>query len=82
MKPENPPAKPPENPPEKPSEKPSEIPPGETVIVDTRQVACDGGGGALGHPKVFLEIGDGGEVVCPYCSRRYGLAGGDDATAP
>ena len=49
----------------------------ETVYVDGRRVACDGGGGALGHPRVFLEMGTRDEVVCPYCSRRFVLA--DDA---
>lgn len=34
-------------------------------------VACDGGGGALGHPKVFLELDAEGKVCCPYCSRLY-----------
>ncbi len=56
-------------------ENPSE----ETVVVETNTVGCDGGGEALGHPKVFLKIGDGGAVVCPYCSRRYVLAGDDGA---
>ena len=35
-----------------------------------RSVACDGGGGPLGHPKVFLELDKDGKVCCPYCSRR------------
>ena len=30
----------------------------EIVETDHTRVACDGGGGALGHPKVFLEMGD------------------------
>ena len=30
----------------------------EIVETDNTRVACDGGGGALGHPKVFLEMGD------------------------
>ena len=30
----------------------------EIVEVDDTRVACDGGGGALGHPKVYLEMGD------------------------
>ncbi len=51
--------------------------PEETIIVSEKRVACDGGGGALGHPRVFLEIDSTGEVVCPYCSRRYVL---DDKT--
>jgi len=36
--------------------------------VDTFRVACDGGDGALGHPKVWLQIPtDRGWVECPYC---------------
>ena len=45
---------------------------GETVEVDTRYVSCDGGG-TLGHPIVYYEIGDEGEVVCGYCDRRFVL---------
>lgn len=44
----------------------------ETLQVDTLEVACDGGGGPLGHPRVFLHIKeDEGYVVCPYCSRKF-----------
>ncbi len=40
----------------------------ETKIVNTFRVSCDGGGGALGHPKVWLQIPmDKGWVECPYC---------------
>jgi uncharacterized Zn-finger protein len=45
----------------------------ETVIVNSRAVACDGGGGAGGHPRVFLTI-EGDEKICPYCSRRFVLS--------
>ena len=38
----------------------------ETILVDTRKIACDGGLGALGHPRVWLKIG-GHQTVCPYC---------------
>ncbi len=31
--------------------------PFEVITVDTDRVACDGGGGALGHPKVYLNLG-------------------------
>jgi uncharacterized Zn-finger protein len=48
----------------------------ETIIVEKSSVSCDGGGGALGHPKVYLAIGEGREIVCPYCSRTYKLAEG------
>jgi uncharacterized Zn-finger protein len=43
----------------------------ETFQVQSLDVACDGGG-ALGHPKVYLHIDpDQGSIVCPYCSRTY-----------
>jgi len=48
----------------------------EIIEVSTRRVSCDGGGGALGHPKVYLEIGEEGFVDCPYCDRRYVLKAG------
>ena len=60
----------------------SEKSPEEAVVVDTATVDCDGGGGDLGHPKVFLKIGDDGWVLCPYCSRRYVLAGAGGASQP
>jgi len=51
------------------------LPAPETVIVETRRVSCDGGGGALGHPIVFYEMGDEDFVECKYCDRRFVLAG-------
>lgn len=46
----------------------------EVVVVGSRRVACDGGGGALGHPRVWLEMGDQDFVECGYCDRRFVLA--------
>lgn len=48
--------------------------PEDTIEVTTKRIACDGGGGALGHPKVYLEMGEKTEITCPYCSRHYVLA--------
>jgi uncharacterized Zn-finger protein len=48
------------------------IEPTEIIHVDDPVVACDGGDGALGHPRVFLRI-VGHDVMCPYCSRLYVL---------
>ena len=48
----------------------------EVETVETPTVACDGGVGPLGHPRVFLHFGHDSEVVCPYCSRTYKLAEG------
>ena len=50
--------------------------PTEIIHVDDRTAACDGGGGALGHPKVFLEMGDEHFVECPYCDKRFVLKDG------
>ena len=44
----------------------------EIIHVDDRTVACDGGGGTLGHPLVYLHI-ETQDIVCPYCSRLYVL---------
>ena len=44
----------------------------ETIHVDTRVVACDGGDGPLGHPRVWLRIVER-QTYCPYCSRIYVL---------
>ena len=49
---------------------------GERIEVNTATVGCDGGGGALGHPLVYLKIGEPREIVCPYCSRHFVLAEG------
>lgn len=51
----------------------------ETVTVDTLTVACEGSGGALGHPRVYLSLEGQGEVECPYCDRRYVLRQGPEA---
>ncbi|MCH9752583.1 MAG: zinc-finger domain-containing protein [Hyphomonas sp.] len=48
----------------------------EIVFVETRKVSCNGGGGALGHPIVWYEMGDDDEVECKYCDRRFVLKGG------
>jgi uncharacterized Zn-finger protein len=53
------------------------VKPTEIIHVDSRTVACDGGDGALGHPRVFLRI-PGEEVMCPYCSCLYVLNAGAD----
>ncbi len=45
--------------------------PFETIYVDENVVACNGGGGALGHPRVYLNLSTEGKVECPYCSRLF-----------
>ncbi len=59
-----------------PAETPEPNPPvdvAEVILVRSRRVACDGGGGALGHPLVWMEMGEAGFVECGYCDRRFVL---------
>jgi len=39
----------------------------------TRIAACDGGGGPLGHPKIFINLDKPGAHSCTYCGLRFEL---------
>ena len=54
--------------------------PPEVVEVDSEIVACEGDGGALGHPRVFLNMEGKGQIDCPYCDRRFVLRVGAKAS--
>ena len=61
------------------------VPPPEVIKVHSHRVSCDGVGGALGHPRVYMEMGADGFVECGYCDRRFVLAGDhgeDEQLAP
>ncbi|XP_033225303.1 NADH dehydrogenase [ubiquinone] iron-sulfur protein 6, mitochondrial [Belonocnema kinseyi] len=45
-----------------------ETPPTRT---EDRVVACDGGGGPLGHPKVYINLDKPGNHSCGYCGLRF-----------
>ncbi len=48
----------------------------EVIRITGDSVACDGGGGPIGHPIVYLPIyASKGYVECPYCDRRYESSG-------
>ena len=47
------------------------VPPPEVIVTEDHRIACDGGGGALGHPRVYLEMGEDDFVECGYCDRRF-----------
>jgi len=55
---------------------PDALPAPETIAVTSRRVKCDGGGGALGHPVVYYDMGEETFVECLYCDRRFVLAAG------
>ena len=57
-----------------PTDSPDSAP--ETVMVNRREVSCDGGDGALGHPRVYLSLEGAGRVECPYCDRLFVLEDG------
>jgi len=41
------------------------------VPESAEQICCNGGGGALGHPKVYYTFHGQDEVVCGYCDRLF-----------
>ena len=43
----------------------------ETIYINETVATCNGGGGALGHPRVYLKLGPAGKVEGPYCSRLF-----------
>ena len=43
--------------------------------VTSPRFSCDGGGGVLGHPKIYLDLTQSGRIDCPYCGRRFALVG-------
>lgn len=45
----------------------------ETIVIDNDadEVCCDGGGGALGHPKVWYTLDSQDSAECGYCDRRF-----------
>lgn len=49
--------------------------PFETIEIAEMVAACaggpGGGGGPLGHPRVYLNLAPAGRVECPYCSRQF-----------
>ncbi|XP_076662222.1 NADH dehydrogenase (ubiquinone) 13 kDa A subunit [Halictus rubicundus] len=46
----------------------AEVPPKPTK---DRIVACNGGGGPLGHPKVYINLDKPGDHICGYCGLRF-----------
>lgn len=45
----------------------------KSELVIARRISCDGGGGALGHPKVWLDMGQDTSVTCKYCGKVFEL---------
>lgn len=44
----------------------------EVCYIDGDSAVCDGGCGALGHPKVYMALDPRtGRVTCSYCGRLF-----------
>ena len=54
----------------------------DITYIDTAQVFCDGGPGELGHPGVYLNIGEKPQIVCPYCSRTFAMTDNSSKNKP
>jgi uncharacterized Zn-finger protein len=42
-------------------------------IVTVKRVSCNGGGGALGHPRVYMDMAGDSSVRCKYCDKVFKL---------
>jgi uncharacterized Zn-finger protein len=42
-----------------------------SVAIGVKEFMCVGALAPFDHPHVFLDMGDGDEKVCPYCSTLY-----------
>ena len=42
-----------------------------SIAIGVREFMCVGATPPFDHPHVFLDMGEAGEKVCPYCSTLY-----------
>ena len=45
------------------------------IEIGAHEFMCVGAKPPFDHPHVFLDMGSGGEIVCPYCSTLYSFNG-------
>ena len=43
----------------------------EIEYTNSKKLSCNGPDGPLGHPKVYLDMGDKNQITCPYCSKLF-----------
>ncbi len=41
------------------------------IAIGVREFMCCGASEPFDHPHVYLDMGDDGEIVCPYCSTLF-----------
>jgi len=46
--------------------------PPKVIETSSKRISCDGGGGALGHPKVYFEFkAEEKRITCSYCGQVF-----------
>jgi uncharacterized Zn-finger protein len=43
----------------------------EQIRIGVKEFQCMGASPPFDHPHVYLDMGDGTQLVCPYCSTLY-----------
>jgi uncharacterized Zn-finger protein len=43
----------------------------DTIRISVRAFKCIGARPPMDHPHIFLDMGDAGSIVCPYCSTKF-----------
>jgi uncharacterized Zn-finger protein len=43
----------------------------EKIFIGVRELKCMGARPPFDHPHVYLDMGDDGQILCPYCSTLY-----------
>jgi uncharacterized Zn-finger protein len=43
----------------------------EKIFIGVRELNCMGARPPHDHPHVYLDMGDDGQILCPYCSTFY-----------
>jgi uncharacterized Zn-finger protein len=43
----------------------------EKIFVGVRELNCMGARPPFDHPHVYLDMGDDGQILCPYCSTLF-----------
>jgi uncharacterized Zn-finger protein len=43
----------------------------DRIAIGVKEFQCMGAAPPFDHPHVYLDMGDGNELVCPYCSTLY-----------
>ncbi len=41
------------------------------IEIGVKEFMCVGANPPYDHPHIFLDMGDGSEKICPYCSTHY-----------